>query len=320
MSQTDDSISTDTVEAYGEFPVEACYAAGLEALNRGDLEEANAWAVRCEAASHGETDAKCAMLRGLIATEIGDLEVAVSHLRHAVQLAPDDVAIARRLGEVLATSRVWGEAAATLERAAVSTPDDADLLVDLGYACMMSNDRARARAALERAASLRPGDAAIQYSLAQIYEALGELALAAAVLIPVTQHAASPRLLSDLTLLLLRLGRLDEAEANFIRLQRLDPDHYLIAQHGRIWCRIREQNWRGAFDLALEATRLDRYDLTTALLAYIKDQLFGQVLDSRQRETELGERIIAVLRDHAELHADEDIVGGTGVDKEADHG
>jgi Flp pilus assembly protein TadD len=320
MSPTDDSISADTVKANGEFPVEACYAAGLEALNKGDLEEAHAWAVRCEAASHGGTDARCAMLLGLIATEAGDLEVAASHLRQAMQLAPDDVSIARRLGEVLATSGTWSEAAATLERAAVSTPGDIDLLVDLGYACMMSGDRARARAALERAASLRPADAVIQYSLAQFYEAMGEPALAAAVLIPLTQHAASPRLLSDLTLLLLRLERWNEAEAYFIRLQWLDPDHYLIAQHGRIWCRIREQNWRGAFDLALEATRLDRYDLTTALLDYVKDRLFGQVLDSARREAELGERIMAELLSHAEQHADEHIAGGTGVDKEAAHG
>ena len=319
MSQTDDSVSTNAAEANNEYTVHACYVAGLEALNNGDLKEANAWALRCDAAHGGRIDARCATLHSLIATEAGDLEGAAAHLRHAAQLAPEDVSVARRLGQVLAANGALSEAVATLERVAMNAPDEADLLVDLGYVCMMNNDRAKARAALERAASLRPEDSAIQYSLVQIYEALGELALAAAVLTPMARHAASPRLLNDLTLLLMQLGRWDEAEAMFARLQRFDPEHDLIAQHGRIWCRIQERDWRSAFGLALEATRLDRYDLTTALLNYVKDQLFGRVPDAVRREAELGERVMAELREHAELHGDEDIAGEIGLDKGRNH-
>ena len=37
------------------------------------------------------------------------------------------------------------------------------------------------------------------------------------------------------------------------------------------------RDWRGALEAALNATRLDRFDLTTAFLAYAKDRLFTRV-------------------------------------------
>ncbi len=305
----DDSVSTDTTNADQELTVEVCFAAGLQALYSGNIEEAVAWAIQCDTApgNGNSTDGRCAVLHSLIAAETGDLDASVTYLRHAAQLAPEDILVARRLSEVLIEREAWSEAATTLERAVASKPDDADLLVDLGYFFLMSNNRAKARATLERAASLRPEDEAIQYSLAQMYEALGEAALAIAILLPLAQHTASLQLLNELSLLLLQSSRWDEAEASFVRLQQRDPDHELVAQHGRICCRMKKQDWRGAFHLALEVTRIDRYALTTTLLAYIKDRIFGQGSNYEQREAELVVRVMAELHEHAELHSGEEI-------------
>ena len=314
-----DSASTDTTNTGKELTVEACYTAGLQALHNGNLQEAVAWAVRCDTASSTETDARCIVLHGLIAAETGDLDAAIAHLRHAAQLAPGDMLVARRLSEALLERGSWSEAAIVLEQVVASKPDDADLLVDLGYLFLMSNDQAKARTTLEQAASLRPQDEAIHYSLAQMYEALGEPALAVATLLPLAQQTTSLRLLSELPLLLLQATRWDEAEATFVRLQQLDAEHELIAQHGRIWCRMKKRDWRGAFDLALEVTRIDRYALTTALLAYIKDQLFGQVSNYEQREAELAARVMAELHEHAEFHSSEDIINATALEKGGDH-
>jgi hypothetical protein len=111
--------------------------------------------------------------------------------------------------------------------------------------------------------------------------------------------------LNDLARLYLQLERYSDAEAVFRSLRKLDPTHELLAQHGQTWCRIRRRDWRGALDVALNATRLDRYDLTTAFLTYAKDQLFGSAPDAERREAELGERLRAELYEHAELYSDD---------------
>ena len=103
----------------------------------------------------------------------------------------------------------------------------------------------------------------------------------------------------------MQLERYTEAEAAFRSLAKRDPEHELFAQHGQSWCCIKKGDWRGALEAALSATRLDRFDLTTAFLAYSKDRLFGQVPDAAEREVALGTRFWAELHDHAEMHSDE---------------
>jgi Flp pilus assembly protein TadD len=305
MSQSDDSRQAETAGMTTTASVEACYAAGLEALERGELEDAQAWARRCDAATGSEQDARCAALHGVIAAETGDFDGAAVHFRRARQLAPDDVTIARRVAETLAESGAVGEAIRVLEEAAQRQPDDASLLIDLGYVRVMNGDKQGARLAIDRAAALRPEDRAMTRSLAQIYEVVGEPALAAELLSRLAGAAPSPRVLDDLARLYLQLERYSDAEGVFRSLRRLDPDHELFAQHGQTWCRIKSGDWRGALDVALSATRLDRYDLTTAFLAYAKDRLFGNMPDALEREAKLGDRFMVELHEHAELHSDE---------------
>jgi Flp pilus assembly protein TadD len=267
----------------------------------------------------GQDDARCAVLHGTIAAETGEFDRAAGQFRRALQLAPGDVAIARQLAEALEADGALSEAVGVLEEAVRREPNDASLLVDLGYVRMMSGDRQGAREAIERAAELRPEDTAIGRSLAQIYEALGEPAVAADILARLARDAASPRALNDLARLYLQLERYSDAEGVFRSLRKLDPANELLGQHGQTWCRIKKQDWRGALDVALSATRLDRYDLTTAFLTYARDRLFGSAPDAEQREAELGERLRAELYEHAELYS-----GDRGVDQvdapEGEHG
>jgi Flp pilus assembly protein TadD len=324
MSQPDRTAGIG-LEGAGDT-VESCYAAGLWTLDRGDTDGARYWLARCNAAPGGTADARCAALGGAIATEEGDFDGAVEHFRRATRLAPDDPALARQLGEVLSASGRLDEAAGVLDEAARRQPDDADTLVDLGYVRMLAGDGAGARQALERAAQLRPDDPAIGRALGQVYEAAGDPAAAAAAL--AAGGDLSPRAANDLARLYLQLERYADAEGVFRRLgqlaaddqpgaqQGLAADDRLVAQHGLVWCRIKQGDWRGAFDLALSATRLDRYGLTTDFLAYARDRLFGRAPDAAAREAELGERFAAEMREHYELHEETEAavaaVGGAG--------
>ena len=145
--------------------------------------------------------------------------------------------------------------------------------------------------------------------LAQIYESMGDKALAAETLAAVPAESASPRLLGDLAVLYLSLARYPDAAGVFRRLLSTDPDHGLVAQHGLTFCMIKSQNWRGALDVALDTIKLDRYDLTTHFLAYAKDRLFSRVPDAERVEADLRDRLIAELREHAELHGDDEAAG-----------
>jgi len=285
--------------------VESCYAAGLAALDHGAIEEARQWAQRCESAPNAAGDPRCAALHGAIAAEAGDHERAAAHFRRAAESKPGDALVARQVSEALAAQGALEEAAVLLERAAQYDRDDPNLLVDLGYLRMTSGDETAARSALERAAALRPGDADIARYLAQAYEALGDLAQAVAGLAIAAQQRPSPRVLTDLARLYLRLERYADAEAAFGALDRLDPEHRVFAHHGLTWCRIKRRDWRGALDVALGTTRLDRFDLTTAFLAYARDGLFGTVAEEKRQEADLAARFLAELQEHDELHRDD---------------
>jgi tetratricopeptide (TPR) repeat protein len=223
----------------------------------------------------------------------------------------DDAGIAKRLRAALDEGGDLREAAALLKSIARSKTQDADLLVDLGYAQLAEGDKVAARHAFERALAVRPGDSAIRRPLAQIYESTGKPALAAKTLAAIPRESASPRVLGDVIRLYFGLKRYAEAGEACAALEANDREHALLAQHGLTLSRIKRGDWRGALDVALSATRLDRFDLTTAFLAYAKDRLFTRVPDAERREADLEERFFAELREHETLHAeDEEAAGG----------
>jgi Flp pilus assembly protein TadD len=304
MGQTERSARLDPASAGAGDYVKSCYAAGMEALGNGRWQDAARWAELCAAAPGAASDPRCASLAGWVAAADDDFAGAAAHFRRALELAPDDVRVARGLAEALAASGELPEAQAVLEDVARRSPDDEDVLVDLSFMRLLNGDGRGAREAIERAATLNPNDDKIVLAEARIHEALGEVALAAATSARVVGTTTSPAVLTDLARLFLAAGRYVEADRAFRRLQAIDPGHFVFAQHGRIWCQIKTGDWRGALELAIGAAQADRYEQTTALLAYAKDRLFTRVPDAEaaSREAELGERFMAALREHAEQH------------------
>ena len=241
---------------------------------------------------------------GLAALDAGDFDVAVVQLTTAARLAPDAIAIGRQLGEAQAASGDLMGARATLDGLAARAPDDTAVLIDLAHVSQIAGDGVAARAAIERAAALQSDDPVIRLAQACLYESQGELALAAKAFTALAEQAPSPGVLGNLARLYLVLGQYREADATFRQLGILDPDAELVARHGRIWCQVKRGDWRSALEQALGAARADRYDLTTALLAYARDRLFTRVPPEEiaERETALAARFGAELREYAELY------------------
>lgn len=262
--------------------------------------------------------ARGAAAAGLAALEEGDFAEAVALLRKAAALDPANLAVRRELGEALAATGDFAGAGAILAEAAALAPDDAETLLHLAHVRQMGGDGAAARAAIERAVALAPGDPGLRLAQARIYESLGETGLAAETFSTLARDAASPAVLNDLARLYLATGQYREADAAFRRLGALDPESDLVARHGRIWCQIRRQDWRSALELSLGAARADRYDLTTALLAYARDRLFTRLPEAEvaAREADLEARVLAALHEHAELYGAD--LGGAGEDGERD--
>jgi Flp pilus assembly protein TadD len=288
--------------------IESCYVAGLEALERGDVTKAQDWADRCSGLPDSAKDPRCAALLGKIASARGDFHEAAEHLRKAMRLAPRETSLARQLVEVLQTAGQLSEAVSVLQNLTRKDPKQADLFVDLGYARLANGDRTGARKELERAAALRPGDKAVLFSLAQMYQAIGEPALAAEILSQKFGGDASPRLLNELAGLFLHLQRYAEAEATFRALGERDGAAELMVQHGIIWSRMKRSDWRGALDLALDATRLDRHGVTTKFLTYARDRLFARPPNAPEREAELLQHVRDEMDEYAELHTQDAIV------------
>jgi Flp pilus assembly protein TadD len=291
------------------FTVDSCYAAGLDAIERGDVTKAQVWAERCSALPNSTNDARCAALQGRIAAAIGNFTEAEKHFRTAMRLSPREKGFTRQFVEFLQTAGRLNEAVELLEDLTRKDAPEADLLVDLGYVRLANGDRTGARKAMERAAALQPENRAILYSLAQMYAATGQPAQAAKILSEKFGEQASPRLLNELAGLLLHLERYDQAELTFRALGKRDATAELMVAHGIIWSRIRRSDWRGALDVALSATRLDRHGVTTQFLTYAKDRLFRQPPNASEREAELLLHLRDEMQEYTELHASEVIVG-----------
>jgi hypothetical protein len=104
----------------------------------------------------------------------------------------------------------------------------------------------------------------------------------------------------------LALGNFTAAAADYALLRDMvtEPQHVTFAYHGMIHVELQRSNWRKALDHAIDATRIDRDDLTTQLLAYISARLFGdsgrQVLTQPDIEAALNAEHLEHRRQHVE--------------------
>ena len=79
-------------------------------------------------------------------------------------------------------------------------------------------------------------------------------------------------------------------------------DHKVYAVHGMIEVEMRRERWRPALDLAVEATRVDRYGRTTDILAYVVTQVFGAGDRPAPSRRDVDDGLAASRNEHRRLH------------------
>jgi tetratricopeptide (TPR) repeat protein len=275
--------------AAGDF--EASHAAALELLRRSPHEPA------------------FLRLAGRAAVELGRPEAA-ELLQQAAAADPGSAEAWQDLADALLAEGRLTEARQALLEAVERRPDDADLQVDLAHVEHASGERDQAIARLERTLELDPTNVAALRGLGGMYEAAGRLDDALGCRRAVLDSGRGDALTAlDAAELALRLDRLPEAGEAFRSLRTLDdePEHEIYAFHGLIEVEVRRERWRQALDLAIDATRVDRFGRTTDVLAYLVAQVFGQGGRPAPERSEIDEALALSRAEHRRLHADLDV-------------
>jgi tetratricopeptide (TPR) repeat protein len=250
-------------------------------------------------------------LAGKASTEL-DLDDAATYLQQAVAAEPENVDAWRELAEAFLYRNRLTEAMEAIRQAVELRPEESEGLIDLGLSAYAAGQHDEALAHLNRAVEREPGNPAPRRALIEVYRAAGkpEDALKAAEhLLQLEPDDVLATL--DAAELNLALGRPENAVAEYSRLGAIDddPEHEIFAYHGMIQGEIMRNRWRRALDLAIEATRVDRYGRTTDLLAFVVAEVFGRQTD-RPAPTrgEIDEALAASQAEHRRLHTEESLV------------
>lgn len=204
---------------------------------------------------------------------------AARHLRRLVAIVPDDADAWHDMGSALVDDGQLAEAAEALRAAVRLRPDDVGALVDLAHVVFATGQAAEALELLSQARERDPHDPGILRSMVEMHRVGGraQAALECALLLAEEQPDDVLALL-DIADQQLFMGDVDDAIETFDRLRRVDPDegHEVYAYHGMIEAHLRRGRWRQALDVAIEATRVDRHQVTTDVLAFVAAELFGE--------------------------------------------
>lgn len=238
--------------------------------------------------------------------EPADLEL--DELRRAVEQRPDDGAAWQDLGAGLLERDELEEAASAFAKAAELRPREAEPLIDLAHSRFATGDVSSALASIREAVEREPRNASALFSAVELARRAGrpEEALDAARRV-IEANPEDAVAVLDVAELSLELERLDEAGAAFAQLRSLeeDPEHELYALHGLFEVEARRGDWRRALELAVDASKLDRYDRTTDLLAFATVQLFGEAERPAPSRADLEAALAASRAEHRRLHSDQ---------------
>jgi tetratricopeptide (TPR) repeat protein len=235
-----------------------------------------------------------------------DLDGGADYLRDAVRVDPQNADAWRDLADALVDEERLDEAADALRRVVELRPDDIASLVQLGNVLNAAGTADEAVATLELALERKPGDLDALRSLVAVCRATGrrDRALEAArTVVALTLDDVEAAL--DVAELCLELEQFEDASDAFRWLRDVDdePEHEIYAYHGMIDAQIRREAWRKALELAIEATRVDRYGRTTDLLAYVVSQVFGGDGARAPSRRDVDDALLASREEHRRLHS-----------------
>jgi enediyne biosynthesis protein E4 len=187
-------------------------------------------------------DAEGRYLLGLVAFQLQDPGTAATHLRRVLAGRPHDRLALKLLARALAVHGDTTEAVSYLERAVAAEPRDGEAWSLLGRLHQEGQRFAAAARALERALRLDPADVPALTALANAYVGLGRIDSADETFrraVEVNARAARPQpdAYASYAIFLLRVNRLDEAEAEAGRAAALDRDSPLLQEAQRALAR-----------------------------------------------------------------------------------
>jgi tetratricopeptide (TPR) repeat protein len=269
----------------------------------------------------------------------GDFEGSLELVTALLQASPQDPNLLRLAGKA-GVELGRDDALAQLEQAAAADAENPDAWRDLADALLSEGRLDEAATAIQRAVDLRPDDVASLVDLAHVVHASGratdaiqylEQALeldfnnlsALRGLVGMYREAGRPedavtagrKVISyrpgdietaiDVAELTLELNRLEDAIEAFRWLRDVDdePDHEVYAVHGMIEAEMRRERWRAALDLAVDATRVDRFGRTTDILAYVVTQVFGAADRPAPSRRDVDDALAASRAEHRQLHS-----------------
>jgi tetratricopeptide (TPR) repeat protein len=223
-----------------------------------------------------------------------DLDDGVDYLQKAAQLAPDDPEVWRDLSVALMNAGDTTGAANALGEVIRRRADETSARYDLAHLLYAQGQANDAIALLLRVVELDPSNLDARRSLVEMYRDQGNLQAALGAAQEITRQSPDDIVAKlDSAQLNLALGNYTAAATDYAQLRTLDPETLRLpyAYYGLIHVEVQRSNWRRALDHAIDATRVDRGELTTQLLAFIAARLFG---DSG-RETLTQAEVEAVL-------------------------
>jgi len=271
-------------------------------FDAGDFERSRDAALR--GLTSNPDDANLLRLAGRASSELGR-DDAVQYLQRAVELEPENPDAFRDLAEAFLFQNRLNDAMAAIQQAIELRPDDVSGLIDLGHGALATGRTEEAISHFKDAVERDPTNIVARRALVDAYRATGrhdEALKAVEALLQLEPDDVLATL--DAAELNLALGRWDTAAAEYSRLDAIDdePEHTIYAFHGMIDAEMRAQRWRRALDLAIEATRVDRYGRTTDLLAYVVTQVFGKADRPAPSREEVDEALAASKAEHRRLH------------------
>jgi tetratricopeptide (TPR) repeat protein len=278
------------------------YEQAQELYANGDFEGSRELAIALLQAS--PQDPNLLRLAGKAGVEL-ERDDALGQLEQAAAADAENPDAWRDLADGLLSEGRLDEAATAIRRAVELRPDDVASLVDLAHVVHASGQTAEAIQHLEHALELDFNNLAALRGLVGMYREAGrpEDAVTAGRKV-ISYRPGDIETAIDVAELTLELNRLEEAVEAFRWLRDVDdePDHEVYAVHGMIEAEMRRERWRAALDLAVDATRVDRFGRTTDILAFVVTQVFGAADRPAPSRRDVDDALAASRDEHRQLH------------------